>query len=825
MKKRFLELFEILSEKILVLDGAMGTEIAKLNLNLKCNEEINLKYPEILKKIHLSYLNAGADIIETNTFNANLISLKEYGLEKKCFEINKKAVEIARKAVKKFKEKKFIAGSIGPTNKILCLSKDISFDEMENSYFIQILGLIEGGVDFILIETITDSLNVKSAIFGMKRAFKKAGKEVPFVLSISLSKEGKILNGQSLDAFFYTFKDFNPLGFGINCSLGPEDLKEPLYTLSKITGKPIFFYPNAGLPDEEGNYNFSPEKFAKILKNYAKKGLANVFGGCCGTNPYFIKKIKEEIDGIKPKKRKIREKICLSGLETFEIKKEVKPVFAGERCNIKGSKEFKEAVYKEDFEKAVQIAKEQIEQGAEIIDIFLQDPERGEVEDFKKFLDLLFPSFKKTVMLDCQNLKVLEESLKKIPGKAIINSVNLENKKIFEEISRIAKNWGAFLVFQTIEDKIQINSKEKIKISKKGFEILTKKIGLNGKNIIFDPVILPAQVLDFKFNHIFETLKTIKLLKKEFPENLTILGISNISFGLPSGREVLNSVFLYYAYKYGLDIAILNPEKIKRFFTIEKKERELAEKVLFNLNKGNLEKFINYFKKEIKEKKEIKIFIEPEEIIRNCILKGEKKGLKENLVKLIEKGKKAEEIINEILIPSMEYLGEKFSKGEVILPEVLESASLMKYCLDFLNPYLEKSFKGKARVFVATVKGDVHDIGKNLFSVLAKNNGYEVIDLGVKVSKEEILKKIKEFKPDVLGLSGLLTSSCLEMAEVAEYLSKSNTIPILLLGGAALTKNFVKNKIEPKYKGKVFYAKTAMEGVKILNGLFAKKNI
>lgn len=816
------ELYEFLRGRIGLLDGGMGTEISKLGLNIKCNEELNLKKPDLIKNIHLNYLKAGADIIETNTFNANYLSLKEYGLGSKCYEINKTGVEIAKKAILEFKgkEKKFIAGSIGPTNKILSFSKDIKFEEMENSYFMQVLGLLEGGVDFLLIETITDSLNAKSAVMAIRKAFKKTGLKVPFVFSLSLNKDGKILNGQTIEAFCKTFEGFEPFGFGINCSLGPEELQIPLINLSKITGKPIFFYPNAGLPDKNGNYNFSPEKFAKILKKFAKEGFANVLGGCCGTDPEFIKKIKENLEEIEPKKRKIKEKIYLCGLELFELNKEAKPVFAGERCNIKGSKEFKDAIYKNNFEGGVEIAREQVEGGAEIIDIFFQDLNRDEKKDFEKFLSILFPSFKKTVMIDSQDKKTILSALKKIPGKAIINSINLEDLKRFKEIAKIAKEWGAFLVFQTIKDKIEINSSEKIEIAREGFKILIE-IGMNEKDIIFDPVILPAQVLDFKINHIYETLKTLKVLKKEFPENLTILGISNISFGIPSGRDVLNSVFLYYSSKYGLDIAILNPKKIKRFFTLEKKERELAEKVIFERNKENLENFINYFKK-LKFKKEERILKNPEEIIRNCILKGEKKDLRESLLSLIQNGKEAEEIIEKILVPSMEDLGEKFSKGEVILPEVLESSSVMKYSLDILKPYLKKGFKAKARILLATVKGDVHDIGKNLFSVLLKNNGYEVIDLGVKVPAEEIEKKIKEIKPDVLGLSGLLTKSCFEMVEVAKILSKNKNLPVLLLGGAALTEEFTKRKIRPVYKGAVFYAKTAMEGIKILNEIFSK---
>ncbi len=820
--QKFKELNELLEERIAILDGAMGTEIAKLDFGKILNEELNLKKREEIKKIHLNYLKAGADIIETNTFSASKISLKEYRLENKCFEINKKAVEIAKEAISEFKEKRFIAGSIGPTNKILSFSKDLSFGEMENSYYEQILGLLEGGVDFLLIETITDPLNAKSCIFGMRKAFKEVGKEVPFILSLSIDKEGRLLNGQRIESFVLTFLPFKPFGFGLNCSFGPENFEKFIKILSKITEKPIFFYPNAGMPEKDGSYNYSPKVFSKILKNIAKKGLVNVLGGCCGTDPEFIKILKEEANGLKPKKRKVKDKIYFTGLEIFEVSKEVKPVFAGERCNIKGSKEFKEAILKNDFEKAVEIAKEQVEGGSEIVDIFFQEPERDELKDWEKFLSFLLPSFKKSLMVDSQDLKVIELALKKIPGKGIVNSVNLEDKKRFEEISRITKDFGAYLVFQTIEDKIERDSFKKIEVAKRGYDILIEKIKFEEKDIIFDPVILPATVFDFKVNHIFETLKTIKNLKKIFPKNLTILGISNISFGFPNlAREVLNSVFLYYATKYGLDIAILNPKKIKRFFLIDEKERKMAEDLIFKLNKDNLKRFFDYFKGLKEEKKEFKLE-DPKKIIENCILKGERKGLKEALFFLLEKKEEPMDIIENILIPSMEKLGEKFSKGEVILPEVLESASSMKYAIDFLKPQLKSDFKFKGRILIATVKGDVHDIGKNLFSTIAKSNGYEVIDLGVKVSKEEIFEKVKELKPNFVGLSGLLSRSCFEMVEVAKELSKLKEVPILILGGAALTKSFTENKIKPSFKGNVFYASSAMEGLNILNNFFKK---
>lgn len=825
MKKKLNGIEEFLRERIGILDGAMGTEISKLNLKLKCNEELNFKNPDYVKNIHLNYLKAGADIIETNTFNANKISLFEFGIRKNCYELNKKAVEIAKEAIEEFnsKEKKFIAGSIGPTNKLLSFSSEISFDEMENSYFEQALGLIEGGVDLLLIETITDSLNAKSCIFGVKKAMKESKKELPFVLSLSLSKDGRTLNGQSIESFVYTFSSFEPFGFGLNCSFGPENFEGFLLLLKEITEKPIFLYPNAGIPDEKGNYKYSVNEFAKILKKYARKGLLNVVGGCCGTSSEFIKKLKEELKVLKIEIKKIKEKICLSALDNFEITSETKPVFAGERCNIKGSKEFRAAVFKENFEKCVEIAKEQIEKGSEIIDIFLEDPERKEEEDFEKFLSSLLPSFKKTIMIDSQNIKAIETALKKIPGKAIINSVNLDDKKRFEKISKIALKWGSFLVFQTIEKKINCSAKEKIEIAKKGYHILVDKIKIPWRDIIFDPVILPVQFFDFDLNHIYETLKTIKYLKKEFPKNLTILGISNVSYGLPKdGREILNSLFLYYATKYGLDIAILNPKKIKRFFSIEEEERILSKELIFRRSKKNLKAFIENFKNKIEYKKEDQVLKKPEDLIRDCILEGKRRNLYENLNKLIEQNYEPIKIIDKILIPSMQILGEKFAKNEVILPEVLESASIMRSALDYLNPYLKKDIPYKAKILLATVKGDVHDIGKNLFSTIARNNGYEVIDLGVKVPKEKIVEKVKELKPDVVGLSGLLSRSCLEMVEVAKDLAKLKNIPILILGGAALTESFVQNKIKSISKFKVFYASSAMEGIKLLNNFFSK---
>ncbi len=824
--KSFKEFEELLKERILILDGAMGTELQKFNLNLKCNEELNLKNPEIVKKVHLNYLKAEADIIETNTFNGNFLSLKEYGLENKIFEINKRGVEIAKDAIKDFgsKEKKFIAGSIGPSNHLLSFSEEVSFEEMKDSFFKQIIGLLEVGVDFLLFETIQDPLNAKAFILALEEAKKEFG-EIPFFISITPQKDGKVITGQGLDSFVFTFLSFNPYGFGLNCGLGPEDLEISLKKIRNITDRPIIFYPNAGFPDEEGNYNCPPKKFSKILSSFARRGFANVLGGCCGTNPEFIRNLKISVEGIKPVFKKLRNKVYLSGLEIFEINKENKPLFIGERCNIKGCREFRSAIFQNDFERAKEIALEQVREGSIGIDIFLEEPERSEFDDFKEFLGLLLPSFKEVIFLDSKNLEVLNYGLKKISGKGVINSVNLEDEESFLKISKIAKKYGAFLVFQTISSKekiLNLSSEEKIKIALEGVKILKDEINFPINDIIFDPVILPLTIQSEKKNHAYETLKTIKKLKKIFPKNLTILGISNISFGFPKGaRVILNSVFLYYATKYGLDLAILNPKKMKRFFTIEERERILAYNIIFKKDKRFFKEFLDYFKEEIREERAEKILKSEEEQIKESILKGIKIDLKENLGKLIKKGFEPEKIIEKILIPSMEELGERFKKNEVILPEVLESASSMKYALEFLKPFMKREYKKRAKILIATVKGDVHDIGKNLFGTLCENSGYEVIDLGVKVEEDKILKSIEKFKPEVIGLSGLLTKSCFEMVEVAKVLSKLKEKPILLLGGAALTQEFVEKRISPSFKGKIFYCSTAMEGLVLLNQLFS----
>jgi len=821
---------KIIKERILIFDGAMGTRIAEIidsadyNGYANLNEYLNLTRPDIIEKIHLEYLSAGADIIETNTFGANSIVLSEYGLENKVKEINLAAIKIAKNAISKFKrEDKFIAGSIGPTNISAFLDKKEDFDTLKKAYNEQILALVEGGVDILIFETAHDIINLKAGLIAAFEIIQKVKNKIYVIASITMDNKDLMLSGHNILSAYAAIEHFPLFAFGINCSTGPKAMEKRIIKLNEISRFPVFIMPNAGLPDENGKYNETPEEFSQTIKDFAQRGLVNITGGCCGTNAKHIKALVEKIKGIKPRKIKNDNLWCISHIDTFILDKNNTPLLIGERNNSIGSKKFREVIAQENWNEAISIAQNQIKAGAKALDICLANPERNEIEDAKIFFPMLSKSVKIPFVIDTTNLEVAELALKSTCGKAIINSVNFESgeEKPLKAIE-INKKYGAKIVFGLLDENkekgLPVKFERKIEIAKRAYNFMIKN-GLNENDLIFDALVFPVGVgQDFRLSA-YETIKAVKKIKELFPNTKTILGISNISFGLPpKAREVLNTVFLREAILNGLDMAIINIEKNLEYYSISEIEKELAKDLIY-ARRENIEKeFADYYRKQ--EIKTIKTIIKKsiEDEIYNNILNGNKSKIKETLNELL-KIKTPLEIINDIVLKAMSEIGKLFGEGKLIVTEVLMSAEVTKAIISELEPLLKKEKSSKrGKMMLATVKGDVHDIGKNLAAIIFESNGFEVIDLGVKVPPEIIIKKVQELKPDFIGLSGLLVKSLEEMKITAIELKKANIKIPLILGGAVLTEKYISNNIIPEYKGKVIYAKDVMSGLNMVLG-------
>ena len=823
-------------KEIIFFDGAIGTEISRIfpQKNFSIGEILNLENPEKIEKIHQNYLAAGADIITTNSFSGNSRVLSEFKLEKKMGEINFAAAKIAKKTTKKWEkktgQKKFVAGSIGPGNEMLFLGHG-NFENFANDFEKQAENLWRGGVDFLVLETFSDILVVKAAMIGIKNLEKKLQQKIPFFLSVTLENNGKMISGHDIFAAAEIAMPFFPVCFGINCGFGPEKI---FPNIEKISSQiPVFCstWPNAGLPDENGNYSQNPKKFAKNFQPFFEKKLLNFAGGCCGTRPEHIFELKKNFsNNFFPRQiPKILPSFFAVGISKLSSQKS-KSVLVGERTNCIGSKIFRKLITEENFEIAAEIAREQVLAGSQILDVCLANPNRNEKKDATKFLDAILKFIKIPIMIDSENPEVIASLLPKIPGKPIINSINLEKLEKFLDIAEQAKKFGAVVVVGAIDEKgMGTCCKRKIEILKKAEKILREKLNFSPQNIIFDPLVFPLGSGEKNLkNTAKETFAALKILKKQFKFSPTILGVSNCSFGFPAkSRPILNSVFTHLATKNGLDLAIVNPQNFLPISKISTVEKKLAEDLILEKNNHTAKKFVDFFRKKTEEKTEFsakKTKKSLEKILGQNLISGKKSDLEKILEKILEK-KSAQKILEKILLPAMDQVGKKFGNGDMIIAEVLQSAEIMKKATDFLRPRFNLSEKiSQKKLLLATVAGDVHDIGKNLVKIIFENSGIEVLDLGTKISAEKIFKAAKNFQPDAIGLSGLLVRSAEEMIRVAEFLkSKKITIPILV-GGAALNKNFVNEKIAPKYfPKKVFFAREVMEGLKIFRENIANK--
>jgi 5-methyltetrahydrofolate--homocysteine methyltransferase len=837
--QRVQQLQQALGERILVLDGAMGTAIQGLDLAAEdfggealegCNENLVLTLPDAVRTIHEDYLRAGADIIETDSFGGTRIVLAEYDLEGKVYDINFAAARLAREAADKVgsaERPRFVAGSMGPGTKSISVTENVTFAQVRSAYEEQTIPLIEGGVDLLFVETQQDTLNVKATLFGIDDAFEKLGRTIPIVLSVSIESWGTMLGGQPVDAVYAAVAHRDLLAIGLNCATGPDFMTDHLRTLAEISRFPISCFPNAGLPDEEGNYNELPDGLAAKVERFCAEGWINIIGGCCGTTAEHIRRIAEIAKKYPPRRAASAPVSIVSGLEALVIDEDTRPIIVGERTNVLGSRKFKRLVAEGKIEEASEVGRQQVRRGAHILDVCLQDPDRDELGDVTRFLETQVKKVKVPIMIDTTDAAVTEQALQRTQGKSLINSINLEDgEERFELVVPIARKYGAALVVGCIdEDKEQaqaITRKRKLEIAVRSYELLTTKYGIAPQDIIFDALVFPIGTGDKNYiGSGVETIEGIRLIKETLPEAKTILGVSNVSFGLPTaGREVLNSVFLYHCVQAGLDMAIVNSEKLERYPSIPEQERRLAEDLIWWRGDDPIATFSDHFrtkepKKTVEERRDLPL----DERLALYILEGTKEGLHGDLDEALQ-GRGPLQIINGPLMAGMDEVGRLFGANEMIVAEVLQSAEAMKAAVAYLEPHMDKSeTASKGTIVLATVKGDVHDIGKNLVDIILGNNGYKIVNLGIKIPPEELVRAQREHQPDIIGLSGLLVKSAQMMVVTAQDLAQAGVDCPILVGGAALSNRFTRLKIAAEYDGVVAYASDAMTGLSLANKL------
>ena len=855
---------ELVRQHILILDGALGTMIQKYNLTeeefrgnrfveqpgqMKGNNDLLcLTAPDVIRDIHRKYLEAGADIIETNTFNAQRISMADYHVENYCREINLAAAKLARELADEYTAKnpekpRFVAGSVGPTNKTCSMSPDvnnpafraITFDELTDAYQEQMEALLEGGVDAILIETIFDSLNAKAAVYAAMEAMKKIGREVPLMLSITVADTGgRTLSGQTLDAFLASVQHAPIFSIGLNCSFGAKQLKPFLKQLASRAPYYISAYPNAGLPNSLGEYDQTPEDMAGEVKEYIDEGLVNIVGGCCGTTEAYIAKYIPLVEGAKPHVPcPASENFCISGLELLEQSEEVKFINVGERCNVAGSRKFLRLVNEKNYEEALGIARKQVEDGALVIDVNMDDGLLDAKEEMKTFLHLIMsdPDIARVpIMIDSSKWDVIETGLKCLQGKSIVNSISLkEGEEKFIERARMIKRLGAAAVVMAFDEQGQADTYErKIEVCGRAYRILTEQVGFNPHDIIFDPNILSvATGIEEHNNYAVDFIRATGWIKQNLPGAHVSGGVSNLSFSFRGNnyiREAMHAVFLYHAIQQGMDMAIVNPATSVLYSDIPADVLERIEDVVLNRRPDAAERLIETA--EALKASSANVSAQSsnqqawretsvEERLQYALVKGLGEYLETDLQEAVQKYPKVVDIIEGPLMEGMNQVGELFGAGKMFLPQVVKTARTMKKAVSILQPFIEsgreEGAKKAGKVLLATVKGDVHDIGKNIVSVVMACNNYEIIDLGVMVSAETIVQKAMEEKVDIVGLSGLITPSLEEMVHVAREMQRAGLQVPIMIGGATTSPLHTALKIAPVYDGPVIHLKDASQ--------------
>lgn len=862
-----------LKEKILVLDGAMGTSIQAYNLTeedyrgellknskyeLKGNNDILvLTKPDIIKEIHRKYLEAGADIIETNSFNATSVSQLDYGTEDLVYKINYEAARLAKECANEVMEKtpgktRYVAGSVGPTNKTLSLSPDvenpgfraIDFDQMMEAYKEQMEGLIDGGADIILIETIFDTLNARAAIFAMNIINENRDKKIPIMISGTLTdKSGRTLSGQTLEAFIESIKNEYVISVGLNCSFGAKDLVPFIKKISSEVPYYVSVHPNAGLPNRFGEYDEKPETTAENLLELVEGQHLNIVGGCCGTTYEHIKKIAELVEGKVP--RDPKEKVLetrLAGLELVRVTKENNFLNIGERTNVAGSMKFARLIREKKYDEALSIARDQVENGAQAIDINFDDGMLDSEEEMDIFLKLLAsePEISKApVVIDSSKYSVILKGLKAIQGKPIVNSISLKNgEEEFIEHATTIKRYGAAIVVMAFDETGQADTYErKIEVCKRAYDILVNKVNFPREDIIFDPNILAiATGMEEHNSYGIDFIRATKWIKDNLPGAKISGGLSNLSFSFRGNnviREAIHSVFLYHAIENGMDMAILNPGMIQIYDEIDKDLLEKVEAVVLNTHKDASEELIDFaekFKGEGEKVEENKLKWREESVnerLKHALVKGIVDFVEEDALEARKNFNKSLEVIEGPLMDGMKQVGDLFGEGKMFLPQVVKSARVMKRAVSALMPYIEEEKQSgsssSGTIVLATVKGDVHDIGKNIVGVVLSCNNFNVIDLGIMVHPEDIVKAAKENSADIVGLSGLITPSLDEMGIVAEIMEREGfNIPIMV-GGATTSKVHTAVKLSPKYSGGVVHTLDASKCVEVAKLLTNKE--
>ena len=869
-------LFKLLQERIFVLDGAMGTMIQEYKLSetdyrgsqLKDasddqkgnNDLLSITQPDIIREIHSNFLSAGADIIETNTFNANPISQADYNLQDQTYNLNLASAKVAREAADEFTKKnpgkpRFVAGAIGPTNKTLSISPDVedpgfralTFDQLADSYTHQIKGLVDGGVDLLLVETQIDTLNAKSAIYAIHRYMRETGKQLPVMLSGSIvDQSGRTLSGQTTEAFWISVSHTkNLLSVGLNCSLGSKQMRPYIQELSKHATCFTSLYPNAGLPNEMGEYTESPEFMANQMREYAEEGFVNLVGGCCGTKPEHIRAIAEEAKRHKPRKQpNPKPYLRLSGLEPLVVRPETNFVNIGERTNVTGSAKFKRLIKNEEYEEGLSVARDQVEGGAQIIDVNMDEALLDSEQVMKDFINLMAaePDIARVpFMVDSSKWSVILSGLKTTQGKSVVNSISLkEGEETFKEQAHHILDFGAAVVVMAFDEKGQADSLERRKeICRRAYDILTKEVGFAPQDIILDPNILTvATGIEEHNNYAVDFIETVRWIKENLPLAKVSGGLSNISFSFRGNnivREAMHSAFLYHAIEAGLDMAIVNAGQLEVYEEIEPKLRELVEDVLLNRRDDATERLVDYADKikdqesgEVKAKKDAWREGSVEERIKHALVKGITDYIEDDVEEARQKYPRPIEVIEGPMMDGMNVVGDLFGAGKMFLPQVVKSARVMKKGVAILIPFIEKekeknkNSEPKAKVLLATVKGDVHDIGKNIVAVVLRCNNYDVIDLGVMNPSDKILAAAKEHNVDVVGLSGLITPSLDEMVHVAKEMTREGFQTPLLIGGATTSRMHTAVKIAPSYENPVIHVLDASRSVTVVNRLVSK---
>ena len=851
----------------MILDGAMGTMVQSYQLSEadfrgdrfkdhSCdvngnNDLLCLSRPDVVGEIHKAYFDSGADIVETNTFNANAISQADYSMEDLAYEINLEASKIAKSVAKEYEDKpRFVAGALGPTNRTASMSPDvndpgfrnITFDKLKNAYFDQAKGLLDGGVDLFLVETVFDTLNCKAALFAVRTLLEEHGVDIPILVSGTITDaSGRTLSGQTVEAFWHSIRHANLSAVGLNCALGAEQIRPWLDELSTIADIPVFVYPNAGLPNEFGEYDESPESMAVIIKEFAESGLVNLVGGCCGTTPAHIKAITEAVEGIKPREiPEIDTLTKLSGLESVTIRPESNFVNIGERTNVTGSAKFRRLISEDNYEEALSVARQQIENGAQIIDVNMDEGLLESEQAMETFLRLIAsePDIAKVpVMVDSSKWSVLEVGLKNLQGKGIVNSISMkEGEAEFIRQAKLIKKYGAAVIVMAFDEEGQADSyNRKVEICTEAYKILTEKVGFATEDIIFDPNIFAvATGIEEHNEYAKDFINAAKTIKETLPGVHISGGVSNLSFSFRGNngvREAMHSSFLYHAIQAGMDMGIVNAGQLTVYDDIAPDLKERVEDVLFNRREDGTERLVEiadeYRGVKKSEKKDLSWRNKSvEERLSHALVDGITDFVVEDTEEARQKYDRPIHVIEGPLMDGMNLVGDLFGAGKMFLPQVVKSARVMKKAVAHLLPFIEKeknelglTGKSNGKIVMATVKGDVHDIGKNIVGVVLGCNGYDIIDLGVMVPSDKILSTAKEKGADIIGLSGLITPSLDEMVHVASEMERLNLDIPLIIGGATTSRKHTAVKIEENYSGPTIHVIDASRAVGVVSKL------